>query len=371
MPNLLTDPGHESGDSAWGIGPLFGAPDALAFRTSEGARSGSWSTKLIGPSSASDLRAVTQAPASKSWVEVPYRSEVWVKQLVPGSPLVFTMTSIGIDLGGWDVAIVTDEAIERWSRSDSSSPPVLIERTPVDPAADFIRVALKSTPPADWVSEQVEVWAFVTPLVSTIFPGVPYSAGGEWLLDDWRLLPAQEDLMARSNSAVFTSNLKTFIESIDENIGAVFLAPQRWESENQISEAGGVLTIDTAGLFDGVDSFGKATRFWILEEWIEPAPLTNQSSQYKVNWRLTGFWGYRSDESVSALMKQAVVEILDGLMLRATELTELASGMGDGYMGYLREMPKQGTPVKPAMLVSGVPGHAVTIEGAYYEEVIR
>lgn len=195
----------------------------------------------------------------------------------------------------------------------------------------------------------------------------------DWFIDDLELsFPDQEELMARSKMEQFLQNLKGKIEGIDPQIGKVFLAERRWSSDQDLVDAGAVLQLNTAGLFEDPTDLGtNATRFWILEPWIEIRALTNNSTQYDGQVRIIGFWGWREDEREADKLREAVTELLDMLTLKQTELGDLAAGMSTGYMGYLENMPRMLGPVRGAELQSGAQGHVAQILTGYHEEIDR
>lgn len=180
------------------------------------------------------------------------------------------------------------------------------------------------------------------------------------------------DLMARSKVSTFLANLKAEVEAVDPNVGVVLATERRWSSEAGLRDDGAVLTIEPGGVLDGAGLTGeKATRFWILEPRIEPAPFTNGSTEYRVDVSILGFYGHRDDEDQSATLRTAAIEILDRLTLKTTELDALGAGMGDGFLGYLEAMPRIVEPVRSAMLAGSIAGWATRLAVTYFEEVDR
>ena len=173
--------------------------------------------------------------------------------------------------------------------------------------------------------------------------------------------------------AQFLENLKAKIESVDPpNLGPVFVSERRWSTEDQVRNDGATFEIDTTGLIDeSIDDRGPATRFWILEGQFAAEHLTNASLEGHGQVRIVGFYGFNETRDQSVALRRAAEEILDALGTTTAELEELGAGIGDGYMGYLEQLPRMLGPVRAAQLASGIPGHAVELLVHYHEELAR
>ena len=178
--------------------------------------------------------------------------------------------------------------------------------------------------------------------------------------------------MGTPNLDTYLDNLKALLEAVDPNVGKVFLAERRWSSADDLVDDGARIEVGAGGLWDTVEELGPAVRFWILEAWIEPSPLTNCTDEYHAIVNAVGFYGYRENESSAANLRKAAVAIVAQLNLKATELTTLASGMGLGYEGYLEQRARMLSPVRAAQLGgTGHQGHVCQITTGYFEEVAR
>jgi len=162
--------------------------------------------------------------------------------------------------------------------------------------------------------------------------------------------------------STFVANLKARLEALGPDFGTVLISPRRWAREAELRRDGAV--IDVPGL-------SPATRFWLIESWLEIRPLATCELEYVGRVKLTGFYGWRQDETQAEALLAAAAQVLEDLQLQSTELSALAAGMGSGYCGYLRELPALAGPVKSAQLMTGAQGHVVTIAASYVENVAR
>lgn len=208
---------------------------------------------------------------------------------------------------------------------------------------------------------------FITPL-----PGV--SGGGlgtvsTWFVDDVDVDGDLEVLMARSTTASFMRKLQALVQSVDPNIGQVFITTKRWASLVNV-ETDGRIRIAAAGAFDGSSRVGRdVTRFWLMQPSIDTKPLTNGSAEYITRIQLIGFFSFESGDGQETALLQAAIEILDKINTLASELTTLSTG--DGYLGYLTERPKMGQIQQGSLEGDGlnVKGHVVNMTVTYSEEV--
>jgi hypothetical protein len=202
----------------------------------------------------------------------------------------------------------------------------------------------------------------------------PASGTAAWALDDLELEFAdQGELVARSNVETFLDNLVTVIEGIDPNIGQVFKAERRWSAEQHLVDDGATFALDPGGLLEPAPFVpGNATRFWILEPWVEPRHYTNESVEYRCVVTAWGFYGWKQEESQAQALRAAAFEIVDKLTLKTTELSDLAANMGSGYIGFCEEPPRMTGPPRSAFLQgTGEQGHLAPLRIVYFEEVPR
>jgi len=179
--------------------------------------------------------------------------------------------------------------------------------------------------------------------------------------------------MADNHLRQFLANLKAKLDAVDPpNLGPVFISERRWSTEEQLRADGAVVVVDTAGVIDTeAEDFGPVVRFWLLEGQVAASPFTNGSHEYHGQVRIVGFYGHNDERDQAIALRRAAEEILDALGTRTCELEDLALGIGDGYMGYLEQMPRMLGPVRGAQLQSGVKGYAVELLVHYSEEVAR
>lgn len=199
--------------------------------------------------------------------------------------------------------------------------------------------------------------------------------GDVYLVDDVSALYyTAEELMAKSNLETFLANLKSALEALDSNIGTAFVAPRRWRSARELSDDGGVVTIASGGAFDPDEIAGEqAIRVWILEGHLRPGVLTTGTIELRGDVIVTAFWGHKdgADENQADALRDACDLVVSTLSSRASEMTDLAAGMGSGYCGFLGVFPSMGGPVQPASLESGARGWMAQLSVSYFEEIAR
>ena len=173
----------------------------------------------------------------------------------------------------------------------------------------------------------------------------------------------------KSTYKTFLANLRTIIEGIDPNIGTLFDTHRIWKSEDEIKTDGAIYHIQGPSALELLEKDGEAvTRFWFAEVKIEPAPLTNCSSEYRTTVTLTGFYAFQDDNSQQEQLRDACIEILDALNDRTVQ--NITLNTGDGYLGFLEERPKMGTQVELAEIGNGtIAGHAASVVVTYFEEI--
>jgi len=334
--NVAADPGYEG--QRWA---LSGTPGYATYQTAL-VHAGARSIRLRGESGSPPLVGRATSPPFRVIPGQPYQFSYWrhANQVVVNHRLL------------WMVRRASDHGVIQ-----------------VDLAA--------ATVGGSWV-QRVRPQPIV-PLVERLYLQVEASAptgavvgATAWHVDDVAF-DGPEDLMARSKLTQFLENLKAVVESIDPGIGVVLVAPKRWSSDQQMRDAGAVLQISVAGLFDDIATVGQhVTRFWILEGDLVPKPMTTCSDEYKATVNLIAFWGHRDDTDQLARLREASIEIVDKLALRETEQSDLAASMGDGYMGYLDTRPAMDGPVRSAVIEDiGAQGYTCRIRVNYFEEVPR
>lgn len=171
----------------------------------------------------------------------------------------------------------------------------------------------------------------------------------------------------RSTAPDFMNRLKAMIESIDPNIGKVYVTPQRWPTVESL-EVGGTLRINAAGILDDAARIGQdVTRFWWMRVRIESHVLTYGSDEYVTQVELTGFYQHEDGDAQAITLDKAAIEILDRVNTRQAELVTLNTG--DAYLGYLSNRPTK-EHVQSAQLESPkVMGNSVQLTISFSEEV--
>jgi hypothetical protein len=180
----------------------------------------------------------------------------------------------------------------------------------------------------------------------------------------------QELLIMRSTAISFMEKLKALMETLDPNIGSIFVTQKRWPSTTKFGEDA-QLKISVAGLFDATEFVGKnVSRFWVMSPFISPTAMTNDSIEYKVAISINVFYSRLEDDTQEEALQKALIEVIGAVGEKNAELVTLNTG--SQYMGYLNEMPEMTLPIQGAVLdEGGIHGHAAQLKVTYFEEVPR
>lgn len=170
----------------------------------------------------------------------------------------------------------------------------------------------------------------------------------------------------------FLSNLAGAIAPVDANLGPVLVGDRRWSTEQDLRDAGAIVSVVAGGVLSTGLVGKKATRFFVLTGYEDAVPFTNASEEYRSRATIVGFYGHSELADQGVALLRAANLVLDKLSLRDTELGLLAAGIGDGYMGYCADAPRMLGPVRTAELGElKVQGFTVQLSVPYFEEVSR
>lgn len=169
----------------------------------------------------------------------------------------------------------------------------------------------------------------------------------------------------------FRANVAAVVASSDPNVGRVLMDQPRWQTLGELA-SGGTVKLAAGGSFDDDARAGStATRFWSIDGTTVALPETNGTDDHRHTATAHGFFAAFGDAQESAL-RSAASAIVRALL--AAQWTTLAQGMGEGYEGFLGDLPRIAASVTPARIGDGdnaVAGFAVDVAVTCHEERAR